>query len=173
MSPSAQARGAGGAPLAATDGLAAEVVRRLAAAGATLGVAESLTGGALTAAVVDVPGASAVLRGGVVAYATDLKGSVLGVPPGLLRDHGAVHPAVAEAMAAGVARLLGATWGVATTGVAGPAEQDGQAVGTVHVAVSGPVVRVASLRVPGGRPEVRAGAGRAALQLLLSCLDLP
>ena len=104
-----------------------------------------------------VPGASAVLRGGVVAYATDVKGSVLGVPADLLEAHGAVHPAVAAAMAAGAARLLGAVWGVATTGVAGPAEQDGHPVGTVHVAVHGPVPGAADLRLPGGRER---GPGR-------------
>jgi nicotinamide-nucleotide amidase len=138
--------------------------------GGTLGVAESLTGGALTARLVDVPGASVVLRGAVVAYATDLKAGILGVPSGLLREHGAVHPAVAAAMAAGAARVLGASWGLATTGVAGPAEQDGQPVGTVHVAVSGPGGRVVSLHLPGGRAQVRAGAAEAALELLLACL---
>lgn len=156
-------------PLDLAD-LAAAVVHRLAAAGQTLGVAESLTGGALAAAVVSVPGASAVLRGAVVAYATDVKGSVLGVPAALLEQHGAVHPAVAQAMAAGAARLLDAVWGVATTGVAGPARQDGHPVGTVHVAVSGPVPAVTTVHVPGGRAAVRDGATRTALELLLACV---
>jgi len=150
--------------------LASEVVARLDAAGGTFGVAESLTGGALSAAVVSVPGASRVYRGGVVAYATDLKASLLGVPEGLLREHGAVHPEVALAMAAGAARLTGATWGVGTTGVAGPAEQDGRPVGEVHVAVAGPQGRAESLLLPGGREQVRSAATRAALRLLLACL---
>lgn len=154
-----------------TDGPAAEVVRRLAGLGGTLAVAESLTGGSLTASVVDVPGASAVLRGGVVAYAADLKESLLGVPPDLLAEHGAVHRSVAAAMAVGAARLLGAGWGVATTGVAGPGPQDGHPAGTVHVAVSGPLSRTQSLHLPGGRDQVRAAATRAALELLLACLD--
>ncbi len=153
------------------EDLAGRAVHLLAARGETLGAAESLTGGALAAAVVGVPGASAVLRGGVVAYATDLKASVLGVPAALLREHGAVHAAVAAAMAAGAAHVLAATWGVSTTGVAGPAAQDGRPVGEVHVAVSGPHGGVRSLLLPGDRAAVREGATRAALDLLLACLD--
>ena len=153
-----------------TEVAASEVVRLLHLAGATLGVAESLTGGSLTAAVVGVPGASAVLRGGVVAYATDLKGSLLGVRAALLSEHGAVHPAVVAAMAAGAQRVLGSTWGVATTGVAGPTEQDGHPVGTVHLAVSGPRPRVQSLHLGGSRDEVREGATWAGLVLLIACL---
>jgi len=149
-----------------TEVAATEVVRLLHLAGATLGVAESLTGGSLTAAVVGVPGASAVLRGGVVAYATDLKGSPLGVPAALLREHGAVHPAVA----AGAKRVLGSTWGVATTGVAGPTEQDGHPVGTVHLAESGPRPRVQSLRLGGSRDEVQESTTWAGLALLIACL---
>ncbi|MFC3690166.1 nicotinamide-nucleotide amidohydrolase family protein [Aquipuribacter hungaricus] len=150
--------------------LAAQVVRRLVGAGTTLGVAESLTGGALSAALVSVPGASAAYRGAVVAYATDLKAAVLGVPQDLLDAHGAVHPDVAAAMAAGAARVTGSTWGLATTGVAGPTPQDGRPVGAVHVAVAGPVARVQSLRLPGGREQVRRASTAAALRLLLSCL---
>jgi PncC family amidohydrolase len=129
--------------------VAADVVERLTVLGEGLAVAESLTGGALCAHLVSVPGASAVLRGGVVAYATDVKADLLGVDRDLLARHGAVHAGVAAAMAQGVARRLAATWGVATTGVAGPAEQDGQPVGTVHVAVNGPVSDVRSLRLDG------------------------
>lgn len=148
----------------------AEVVRLLTAAGSTLAVAESLTGGAVAAAVVDVPGASAVLRGGVVAYATDLKAELLGVPAELLAAHGAVHPDVAVAMAHGVRARLHAAWGLATTGVAGPDPQDGRPPGEYHVAVAGPggVVRVRSSAParPATRAEVRAAARDAALALL-------
>jgi len=133
----------------------------------TLAVAESLTGGALVAAVVDVPGASTVLRGGVVAYATDLKHTLLGVDEVLLAAEGAVHPEVARQMADGVRERLGATWGLATTGVAGPDPQDDVTPGTVYVAITGPGTdRVERLLLPGGRAEVRAGAVRRALLLL-------
>src|ERR671933_205540 len=91
---------------------AAELVATLRARGQTLAVAESLTGGALAASVVDVPGASAVLRGAVVAYATDLKHRLLGVDGDLLAAQGPVHPEVARQMADGVRERLGATWGL-------------------------------------------------------------
>lgn len=147
----------------------AEVLRLLDSGRQTLAVAESLTGGSLCAAFVAVPGASTVLRGGVVAYATDVKADLLGVDDDLLAGHGAVHPDVAVAMAQGVARRLGSTWGVATTGVAGPTPQDGQPVGTVHVAVSGPVAGVRSLLLAGDRAAVRAAAVGAAVDLLHQC----
>lgn len=139
--------------------------------GLTLAVAESLTGGLVVAALVDVPGASAVVRGAVVAYATDLKSRLLGVDPGLLAERGAVDPDVAMAMAQGVRDRLGADVGLATTGVAGPDPQDGKPPGTVHVAVAvGDHVEVRSLVLPGGRPEVRAGAVEAVLALALEAL---
>lgn len=148
----------------------AEVVRLLSTAGVTLAVAESLTGGAVAAAVVDVPGASAVLRGGIVAYATDLKAELLGVPADLLAAHGAVHPDVAVAMAQGVRARLHAVWGLATTGVAGPDPQDGRPPGEYHVAVAGPAglarVRSHASVGPATRAEVRAAARDAALALL-------
>jgi PncC family amidohydrolase len=141
--------------------------------GRTLAVAESLTGGLVVAAVVDVPGASAVLRGGVVAYATDLKAALLDVDPGLLAQEGAVHPDVALAMARGAAARLGADYAVATTGVAGPDPQDGHPVGEVHVAVVGPgpegAVTVVTLALDPalGRAGIRARATHEALTLAL------
>ncbi|NUS09588.1 MAG: CinA family protein, partial [Nonomuraea sp.] len=80
---------------------------------ATVAVAESLTGGLIGAAFTSVSGSSRAFRGGVISYATDLKRELLGVPGELLRREGAVHPDVAAAMAAGVARLCGATYGLA------------------------------------------------------------
>jgi len=115
---------------------AAAIIGLLAGRGQTVAVAESLTGGLLAAALTSIPGASAAFRGAVVAYATELKATVLGVPAGLLDRHGAVHPGVAAAMAAGVRRRMSATIGAATTGVAGPDSADGQPVGTVYIAVS-------------------------------------
>lgn len=151
---------------------AAQVLDALARRGWTVAVAESLTGGLVTAALVDVPGASSVLRGGVVAYATDLKAAVLGVDAELLAARGPVDPDVAVAMASGVRRRLGAEVGIATTGVAGPDAQDGHPPGTVHVAVVTPVtVRVRTLDLPGDRAGVRAGACRAALDLSAEVVD--
>ena len=146
--------------------LAADVLRGAAARGWTLGVAESLTGGLVVASLVAVPGASAVLRGAVVAYATDLKTSLLGVGAGLLAERGAVDPDVAAAMADGVRRVTGADVGIATTGVAGPDPQDGKRPGLVFVAVSTPgVTRVDLLDLAGDRAAIRDGAVAGALAL--------
>ncbi len=144
------------------------LVGLLAASGRTLATAESLTGGALAARVVDVPGASAVFRGGVVAYATELKARLLDVDADLLARRGAVDPDVALAMAAGVRARLGADVGVSTTGVAGPDPQDGVAPGTVYVAVDDGTgePRVRRLQVEGPRDAVRAASVEAALGLL-------
>ncbi|MER5867025.1 CinA family protein [Kitasatospora sp. NPDC002040] len=148
--------------------MAAEVHLALRERGATLAVAESLTGGLLSAALVDVPGASATYRGGVTAYATGLKAELLGVDEGLLAVHGPVHPVVARQMAEGVRRLLGATYGLATTGVAGPQEQDGRPVGTVHIGLSGPDGAVTdSLHLSGARERIRQETVDAALRLML------
>jgi nicotinamide-nucleotide amidase len=148
--------------------LAGTVVRLLTERAETVAVAESLTGGALASALVDVPGASVVLRGAVVAYATDVKADLLGVDRGLLDRVGAVHPDVAVAMATGVRALLRTTWGVGTTGVAGPDPQDGVEPGTAYVAVSGPGgpdVAV-EVRVRAGRDIVRQASVANALDVL-------
>jgi len=147
---------------------AAQVVARLAGLREHLAVAESLTGGALCSAIVGVPGASVVLRGGVVAYASDLKASLLGVDRDLLARHGAVHPEVAEQMALGVIDRLTAEHGLAATGVAGPDPQDGAPVGRVYVAHAGPKdVEVVRLDCTGHRAAIRARAVAEALELLL------
>jgi len=149
------------------DTLPAVVGRLLRERGQTVASAESLTGGLVGAALSELPGSSASFRGGLVVYATDAKQSVAGVPADLLAEHGAVSPETARALAAGARERLRADWGVATTGVAGPDEQEGRPVGTVHVAAAGPdgtVVR--SARLPGDRDRVRALAVTAALDLL-------
>jgi len=151
--------------------LAGTVLRLLAARGETLAVAESLTGGLLAATIVDVPGASAAFRGGLVVYATDLKASLAGVPAPLLEAHGPVDPAVAAALAAGARERCSADWALATTGVAGPDQQGRHPVGRVYVAVAGPgepVVR--ELDLPGDRAEVRRRSVAAALELLSAVL---
>lgn len=132
----------------------------------TVAVAESLTGGRVAAALTAVPGASNVLRGSVTAYATDLKARVLGVDANLLDRVGAVDGEVARQMALGVRRVCGADIGVATTGVAGPAEQDGKPVGTVFVAVVGPdpdLALIAPARFAGDRAAIQEAATRLAL----------
>lgn len=153
--------------------LAEQVVEALRTSGGTVACAESLTGGLVCSALVDVPGASDVLLGGVVAYAPAVKASVLGVPLAVLEEHGTVHPGTVEHMARGVAGLVGSTHAIATTGVAGPGPAEGHPAGTVLVAVLAPAVgvRVRTLRVDGDRGSVRAGAVEAALALLLQTLS--
>lgn len=164
---------ADGAPVAAAPG--GDAQRLLAALerhGWSVAVAESLTGGAVCSALVAVPGASRVLRGAVVAYATDLKAVLLGVDDELLARGGAVDPQVARQMAHGVRERLGADVGLATTGVAGPDTQDGKPAGTVHVAVATPVVtRVLDLMLRGDRAQVRAASVSAVLALACQVLE--
>ncbi|WP_318200948.1 CinA family protein [Streptomyces sp. SCL15-4] len=158
---------------------ATELVRLLTVRGETLAVAESLTGGLVAAEITGVPGASRVFRGSVTAYATELKHGLLGVDDTLLAQRGAVDPQVAGEMAAGVRKLLGADWGIATTGVAGPDPQDGKPVGTVFVAVDGPTTgrsgsagggKVRVLRLNGSRAEIRMESVRSVLAVLLEQL---
>lgn len=146
---------------------AARVVAALAAEGATLATAESLTGGGVGAAVTSVPGASAVYLGGVVSYATRVKRDLLGVPEEVIAAHGVVSAECAAAMAEGVRALLGSTYAVATTGVAGPDEQEGKPAGTVFVAVAAPSGhRTSRLALTGDRATIRAATVTAALDLL-------
>jgi nicotinamide-nucleotide amidase len=158
---------------------AARVLELLRSDGRTLAVAESLTGGLLADAFVQVPGASAVLLGGVVAYATPVKHTVLGVDGDLLDREGPVDPEVARQMADGVRRAVAvdgraADVGVSTTGVAGPEGQGGKPPGTVWVGVAVGERRIArSAVLPGDRGEVRRGAVRLALETLLEALEQP
>ncbi len=155
--------------------LAAPAVHLLAERRETLAVAESLTGGLLAATIVEVAGVSAVFRGGLVVYATDLKATLAGVPEPLLAAQGPVDPNVALALAEGARRVCGADWGVATTGVAGPESQDGKPVGLVYVAVAGPggQRRTDELRLDGGRAAIRSGAVSHALESLVGLLRSP
>ncbi len=137
----------------------------------TVAIAESLTGGLVAASIVDVPGASAWLRGGVVAYATDAKRDVLGVDGALLASAGAVDTRVAAQMAQGVRALFGADVGIATTGVAGPEPQDGKPVGTVCLAVVTPAGEsVSTMMLRGDRAAIRTAAADAALTAALARL---
>ncbi|MFE3327230.1 CinA family protein [Streptomyces sp. NPDC059176] len=147
---------------------ASAVLALLVQRGETLAVAESLTGGLVAAELTSVPGASQCFRGSVTAYATSVKRDLLGVDETLLAQRGAVDAEVAAQMAVGVRARLGAGWGIATTGVAGPEPQDGQPVGTVFVAVAGPggSHKVDALRLNGNREEIRRESVRSVLALL-------
>lgn len=145
------------------------VVSALRDRGWTVATAESLTAGLLTAALTEVPGSSAVVRGGLVVYGTDLKHTLAGVDADLLARRGPVDPQVAQALARGAAARCGADVGVGLTGVAGPDPQDGHPVGTWFAAVVGPDGLLSEARGPGtggSRHEVRAAVVRAGLQLL-------
>jgi nicotinamide-nucleotide amidase len=155
----------------ASPAVAARVLDVLAERGETLSTAESLTGGMLASLLTDVPGASRSLRGGVVAYASDLKESVLGVPAAVVAEHGVVSGPCAAAMAEGARRLTGSTYAVATTGVAGPDLQEGKPAGTVFVAVSAPSgTMVRELHLSGDRDAVRRGACAGGLDALAEVL---
>jgi nicotinamide-nucleotide amidase len=146
------------------------IAARLKARGLTFGVAESLTGGLIASRLVNVPGASAWFRGGVVAYHSQVKFDVLGVPTGPV-----VTEPAAAAMAEGAARVTAADVGLGITGVAGPDEQEGVAPGTVFVGLSLPAqpTQTRRLRVPGDRERVRQYGAISALDLLRRALDAP
>jgi PncC family amidohydrolase len=145
---------------------AASLGRALAGAGLTIAVAESCTGGLLGAALTAVAGSSAYVRGGVIAYADDVKAEHLGVGRHLLATHGAVSPEVAGAMASGVRVRYRASLGVGITGVAGPDASEQKPPGLVFVAVAdAATVRVIRLDEDRGRELNRAHAVRAALEL--------
>lgn len=138
------------------------VLDRLRERGLSLGVAESLTGGLMGARFTSVPGASDVFRGGVVSYASDVKYSLLGVPEGPV-----VSAEAAKAMAEGARRVLGADVALATTGVAGPTEQEGQPVGTVFLGLAMDGVSEAQrVQLPGDRQRIRQYAVISAVNLL-------
>jgi nicotinamide-nucleotide amidase len=140
----------------------------------TLAVAEGDTGGLLLERLTALPGSSAVVRGGVVAYHDDLKRELLGVPLELFQRHGAVSAEVAEAMARGVRRLAGADVGVAATGIAGPGgATEFKPVGLAYVAaVSASRGLVREHRWHGDRGANRAASAEAALRLALELLKM-
>ena len=157
--------------------LGAGIIASLAAKHYTIAVAESLTGGMLVAELIRTPGASAVVLGGVVAYNTELKHTLLGVDAEVLAAHGAVHPDVAAQMAAGVRSALAvagepAHIGISTTGVAGPDPQDGQPVGTVFLGFAiGSEVRTKRLDLQGTREEIRSRVVYESLRELRSLVQ--
>jgi nicotinamide-nucleotide amidase len=156
--------------------LAVRLIGQLTRRGLTIAVAESLTGGLLVAELISVPGASAVVRGGVVAYATELKTSLLGVDAALLAEESPIHPEVARQMAEGVRRRLGhqgapADIGLATTGVAGPDSQDGHPVGEVWIGLAlGGSVTAHGLSLGGDRASIRSATVSESLVCVLERL---
>ncbi|MET7992496.1 CinA family protein [Amycolatopsis sp. NPDC005232] len=153
--------------MAELDEAAAQLVAVLTRRGETVATAESLTAGLVCATVARIPGASVVLRGGLVVYATELKVALAGVDEKLLAEHGAVHPEVAAQLADGARERCGATWGLGLTGVAGPTAQDGVPPGTVHIGLSGPSTRIVrTLAETGDRDMIRTASVRSAFSLL-------
>jgi nicotinamide-nucleotide amidase len=164
-----------GAALYSRDGATVDevVARRLIAAGQTVAVAESCTGGGLGARLTALPGSSAYMLGGVISYSDDVKRGVLGVDPGLLRRHGAVSAPVAEGMAAGVRELIGSDWALSITGVAGPGGGTPEKpVGLVYVGLAGADgVATAEHRLPGDREAIRDRSAALALHALRIALE--
>lgn len=149
----------------------ADLIRSLTERGLTIAVAESLTGGLVVADLVSIPGASAVVRGGIVAYATELKHDLLGVDAALLAAGGPIQAAVAEQMASGVRERLRADIGLATTGAAGPDPQDGHAPGEVWIAVaSASGIRSVRLELGGDRATIRRETVDAVIELASTSL---
>ena len=153
------------------------IVHDLTRRGWTIAVAESLTGGMLVAELIRTPGASAVVSGGIVAYNTELKHTLLGVNSGLLAAHGPVHADVAAQMAAGVRDRVAvagvpADVGLSTTGVAGPDPQDGVPVGTVFLGFAiGSEVRTTGVQLTGSREDIRRAAVSESLVQLKQLLE--
>ena len=145
------------------DTMESVVVELLRERGLTLGLAESVTGGLVTARLTDVAGVSDVLRGSIVSYASEVKFDLLDVPQGPV-----VSERAAAAMAIGACRVLAADVGLSLTGVAGPAEQDGMAVGTLFVGLAGlrPEPVVGAFRMPGQREQMRQFSVISALDFL-------
>lgn len=160
----------------APDPSAVALLAELRHRGWSIGTAESLTGGLVAAALIDVSGASASMRGGIVAYDTRVKRDMLGVERDLLEAHGAVHPEVAQQMAEGVRRVLSVDGspvdvGLSTTGIAGPGSPDGQPVGLVYLGVATPKGYAGRRRVyEGTRDEIRRQATGDVLVLALEAL---
>jgi nicotinamide-nucleotide amidase len=142
---------------------AKSIIEILKSRGETVSVAESLTGGGLGHALTQVPGASAVFIGGVVAYTSDVKVNVLGVKQSTIDQHTVVSEEVAIEMAQGAREKLRSTWAIATTGIAGPGDYMGIREGTVWIAICGPICQTLQLTLDSGRDGVRQGAISSAM----------
>jgi nicotinamide-nucleotide amidase len=145
------------------DTMESVVLQMLRDRGLTLGLAESVTGGLVSGRLTNIAGASDVLRGAVVSYASEVKFDVLGVTNGPV-----VSPEAAVEMAVGAQRVLGADVGLSLTGVAGPAEQEGQRPGTLCIGVALPngVTASSVVQLPGARDQMRQLSVISALDFL-------
>jgi nicotinamide-nucleotide amidase len=143
--------------------IAAPIITALKRREESLAVAESITGGALGAAITSVPGSSDVFVGGIIAYQLSVKKGLLNVPAPLIKKFGVVSEEVAVAMAEGLLKLFGTTWAIATTGVAGPGPSEGVAAGTVWIAIRGPVNQSTELVIQGEREIVRNASVSSAI----------
>lgn len=151
---------------------ATDVIAALRKSGLFLATAESLTGGGVCARLVEIPGASDVVRGGVCTYTSQLKHEILGVDRDLLNTSGPVDPGVAAQMAQGARQLFNADCAISTTGVAGPGPADGHSAGTVYMALAMPEGTTVHLfSFEGSRNEVREQAISQAIALLNSALS--
>jgi nicotinamide-nucleotide amidase len=136
---------------------------RLSERAETVSVAESVTAGGLGHAITTAPGSSHVFLGGVIAYSNGVKENILGVDGALIKEFSVVSEEVANAMADAVRQKFGTTWGIATTGVAGPGDYEGIPEGTVWVAIRGPVNQSIQLQLDSGREAIRTGAISSAI----------
>jgi nicotinamide-nucleotide amidase len=139
------------------------VVAYLTDRGETVSVAESLTGGGLGHALTFTPGASQVFLGGIIAYTNDVKIDILGINPDLIQTYTVVSEEVANAMADAAREKFGTTWGIATTGIAGPGDYQGIAEGTVWISIRGPINQTLQLQLDSGREAIRMGAISSAI----------
>ena len=155
----------------ASDRDAATLISKLVSRAETISVAESLTGGGLGAALTAIPGSSSTFLGGVIAYQGQVKRDLLGVSQKLIDEYGVVSQEVAMAMAQGARKIFGSTWGIATTGVAGPDEVDGLPTGTVWLAICGPINQSTQLHLPGEREVVRNATVSSAITTFAGILN--
>jgi nicotinamide-nucleotide amidase len=142
---------------------ATTIIESLKVHGETVSVAESLTGGGLGHALTQIPGASEVFIGGIIAYTADVKINFLGVPHSTIEEFTVVSEEVAIAMAEGARVKIGTTWAISTTGIAGPGDYMGIREGTVWIAIAGPINQTLQLTLDGGRDAVRQGAISSAI----------
>jgi nicotinamide-nucleotide amidase len=147
----------------ATSVHATSIIESLKVRGETVSVAESLTGGGLGHALTQIPGASEVFIGGIIAYTADVKVNFLGVPQSTIDEFTVVSEEVAIAMAEGARVKIGTTWAISTTGIAGPGDYMGIREGTVWIAIAGPITQTLQLTLDGGRDGVRQGAISSAI----------
>ena len=146
-----------------TQSQAQQVIESLKSQGATVSVAESLTGGGVGFAITQVPGSSEVFLGGLISYTSDVKVKELGVLQSTIDQHSVVSEEVAREMARGAMKKFGTTWAIATTGIAGPGDYNGIREGTVWIAIAGPTNETLHLTLDSGRDGVRQGAISSAI----------